>query len=65
MINLGRKIRTRKAFQDVYRYYPAGSVGRLISIQSGPHSTAYATVVLDDDKTESEENFAFDQLVPI
>jgi len=62
---LGKKVRLSKPYKDsTGRVYPAGSTGRLESIQSGRRS-AFATVVLDADPIESEENFQFGDLRPL
>lgn len=61
---LGRKVKLIKSFDDAVRHYPAGSVGRLVSIQAGKRSP-YATVSLDGDTECGEENFKFSQLKPL
>ena len=64
--HLGCKVRLSKPWTDpaLKIKYPGGSVGTLISIQSGRRS-AYATVVLDDCPVQSEENFNFGELRPL
>lgn len=63
--HLGCKVRLSKPYvDDIKRRFEAGAVGTLVSIQSGRRS-AYATVVLDDDPIESEENFQFSELRPL
>ena len=64
--HLGCKVRLSKPWTDpaLKIQYPAGAVGTLASIQSGRRS-AYATVVLDGDPTQGEENFQFGELRPL
>lgn len=61
--SLGRKVYLSQIFFDGITTYPVGSAGRLVSIQAGKNSP-YATVVMDGDLTNAEENFRFSELCP-
>jgi len=61
--SLGKDVYISKPHNDGLRDYPAGSKGRLTSIQAGTRKP-FATVVLYADPLEAEDNFHFGDIRP-